>query len=84
MSPNKRFFNTILVMLWMMGGYLIWNVPLGSILSPLGPCSSLFPLSGENASRETSSSKKDCGGKKKARIANGVIQMAATGLSAIS
>mgnify|MGYP006151875877 FL=1 len=41
-------------------------------------------MSDENASKETTSTKKDCGGKKNAMLAYGVIQISATVLSAIS
>jgi hypothetical protein len=41
-------------------------------------------MSDENASKETSSMKKGCGGKKNAMLAYGVIQISATVLSAIS
>ena len=41
-------------------------------------------MSDENASKETSSTKKGCGGKKNAMLAYGVIQISTTVLSAIS
>ena len=41
-------------------------------------------MSDENASKETSSTKKNCAGKKNAMLAYGVLQISATVLSAIS
>lgn len=41
-------------------------------------------MSNETSSEQTSSQSKDCGGKKKAMLAYGVIQISATVLSAIS
>ena len=41
-------------------------------------------MTDENSSKETSGNNKNCGGKKKAMLAYGVIQISATVLSAIS
>ena len=41
-------------------------------------------MSNETSSEQTSSQSKDCGGKKKAMLAFGVIQISATVVSAIS